>query len=143
MTQILIIEDDRLFADALACMLRLEGYEVLTACSAAEGIQFGLEYNPDVVIADWSLGAGLSGGEVCRRILAVRTEARAIFITSHQDVAARIKRYGDDFTTVMTKPFHKEDILRAIRLALSGGAAPRSTYAPPHYVREDAIHGVY
>jgi DNA-binding response OmpR family regulator len=143
MTQILIIEDDRLFADALACMLRLEGYEVLTANSAAEGIQLGLESNPDVLIADMSLGPGLPGYEACRRIMAVRTEARAILMTGHQDAVARIQRYCSDFNVVMAKPFHKEDILAMIRLALFDGEPARSTCPPPHFVRENALGGVY
>jgi DNA-binding response OmpR family regulator len=139
MTQILIVEHDRLFADALACTLRCEGYEVLTAVGAAEGIQLGLESNPDVVIAAWSLGGGLPGCEVCRRILAVRTEARAILVADHQDAAARVRQHCRDFASVIVKPFHKDDILKAIRRALSGGATPWPAGSPPHYIQEGAL----
>ena len=70
MARILIVEDDRPFAAALASSLRRAGHDVSVAASAEEGIELGLTGRPDVVIADWMLGGNLHGGEVCRRILA-------------------------------------------------------------------------
>ena len=69
MARVLIVEDDRPFADALAFAFRLEGYEVLEAATADEGIRIGLAHYPDIIIADWMLRSDLHGGEVCRQIL--------------------------------------------------------------------------
>ena len=50
MARVLIVEDDRPFADALAFAFRLEGYEVLDAATADEGVRLGLAHYPDLLL---------------------------------------------------------------------------------------------
>ena len=120
MARILIVEDDRPFADALASTLRLEGHEVLAADNADEGIRLGVAQRPDVVIADWMLKNDLHGGEVCRRIRADRPHTKTIIITGYPDaVSAQIGRWRASIEAVVEKPFHKEQIIEAIDRALS------------------------
>ncbi len=124
MAQILIVEDDSPFADALAFMLRLEGHDVLVAVSADEGIRLGLAHRPDVVIADWMLKSNLHGGEVCRRIHAVCPSVKTLIMTGYLDVVPEVGRWSEYGETVIRKPFHKEDILDAVNRALSCKVAP-------------------
>jgi len=123
MARILIVEDDRPFADALACILELEGYEVLTANSAEHGVRLGVENIPDLIIADWMLKSEMHGGEVCRRIHDVRPGAKTIMMTGHQEHIFQAARYCKGVEAVIVKPFHKKEILDAVRLALSEGMA--------------------
>ena len=119
MARILIVEDDRPFAEALTAMLRLEGHEVLAADNADEGIRLGLVQHPDVVVADWMLKDDLHGGEVCRRIHVACPRAKAIIITGYPTVAAQASRWCACIEAVVEKPFRKEKIIEAINQALS------------------------
>jgi DNA-binding response OmpR family regulator len=120
MARILIVEDDRPFADALAFTLRLEGHEVSVALSADEGIELGLAQCPDVVIADWMLRNELHGGEVCRRIHAACASVKTIIMTGYLEAVPEVGRRSEYGQAIIEKPFHKEDILAAVNRALSG-----------------------
>jgi DNA-binding response OmpR family regulator len=131
MGQILIVEDDRPFAEALALMLRLERHEVLIAVSADEGVRLGLAQRPDVVIADWMLKNKLDGGEVCRRIRDVCPPVKCIVVTGYLDLLPEIARRCPHLEAVITKPFHKEDIVKAVNRASSGA----TIHDPGHHSR--------
>ena len=132
MTRILIVEDNRSFADALACALEVEGYDVLVADNAADGIQLGLSQCPDVVISDWMLRNEVHGGEVCRRIRVACREVKIIIITGHQEFVSKARRYCERVEAVIEKPFHKEEILSVVRHALSNDLIPTSDDSRDH-----------
>lgn len=124
MCQILIVEDDRPFADALSRMLRLEGYDVLTAASAEQGIRLGVAHCPNVVVADWMLTDDVHGGEVCRRIHAASPSVRCIIVTGYLDAVSEASRECEYMEAIVAKPFHKEEIVGLIQKALGGPAIP-------------------
>ena len=119
MARILIVEDDRPFADALAFALRPAGHDVLVAASAEEGIEIGLTGRPDVVIADWMLGGNLHGGEVCRRIRAACPSAKVIIMTGYLDGVSEVERWSEYGEMLLEKPFHQEAMLKAVNRVLS------------------------
>lgn len=49
---ILIVDDDRSVADTFARMLKLEGFRVATALSAAAGLEVASAVQPDAIILD-------------------------------------------------------------------------------------------
>ena len=130
MGQILIVEDDRSFAEALAYTLGAEGHEVLVAAGANEAVALAAACRPDVIVADWSLGAGAHGGEVCRQVRFLCPNAKAIIITGHQDVARQAFRYCRCIEAVLAKPFHMEQIIAAVRRALSTGVVLQQAVEP-------------
>jgi DNA-binding response OmpR family regulator len=119
MARVLIVEDDRPFADVLAFAFRLDGHEVFVATTAGEGVRLGWAHSPDVIIADWMLRSDLHGGEVCRRIHAVCPLVKAIIITGRSDIVSQAARYCECVTAVVEKPFHTEEIIQAVNQALS------------------------
>jgi DNA-binding response OmpR family regulator len=119
MARVLIIEDDRPFADALAYAFRPEGHEVLVAATADEGIQLGLAHRPDVIIADWMLRSDLHGGDVCQRIYDACPLVKAIIITGCSEVVSQAAQCSPCVAAIVEKPFHTEEIIGAVRLALS------------------------
>jgi two-component system, sensor histidine kinase len=67
--KVLHIEDDPSFARAVARLLRIEGYEVISAASGDEAIQVvesGLV--PDVILADCHLPSVMTGDQVAADI---------------------------------------------------------------------------
>jgi two-component system, OmpR family, response regulator len=142
MARILIVEDDPFFADVLACTLKLEGHDTTVANDACEGIRLGLISRPDVVIADWSLRNTLNGGEVCRRIRVICPRCKTIIITGHQELVSEALRYCDHAEAVIAKPFHKQEILGALRKALDHNVAPAPIKIFDPDLREDVFQPV-
>ena len=106
------------FADVLACTLRVEKHDVAVANTAAEGIRLGVADRPDVVVAAWVLRGDVHGGEVCRRIHAASPCMKAVIITGRDELVSCAKRYCRCAVAVLAKPFHREDLLGAVRKAL-------------------------
>jgi two-component system OmpR family response regulator len=123
MARILIVETNPFFADVLACTLWAEKHDVVVANSAEEGIRLGAASRPDVVVAAWLLRGELRGGDVCRRIRAASPGTKVIIITGRDELISQAKKYCRCVVAVLAKPFHREDILAAVRKALCGGAA--------------------
>jgi two-component system, OmpR family, response regulator MprA len=123
MARILIVDSNSSFADVLARTLGLEEYDVEVANTAGDGVRLGLADHPDVVIAAWSLRNDVHGGEVCRRIRAASPGTKAVIITGRTELVSQAKRYCGGAAAVLTKPFHREDILGAVRRALCSDAA--------------------
>jgi DNA-binding response OmpR family regulator len=130
MARVLIVEDDRFFAEALARTLGLAGHEVAVAGGAREGVRRGEEYRPDVLVAVWCLKGDVDGGEVCRRIHAACPAVRAIVITAHPERTFEAAHCSECVEAVLIKPFHKNEILEAVRRAAAGTAGFASAPSP-------------
>jgi PAS domain S-box-containing protein len=65
--RLLIVDDNTDTVDSLAMLLRLAGYQVITATNGPAGLQAVLAESPDVVLMDLGL-PGIDGFEVARRI---------------------------------------------------------------------------
>ncbi len=68
-TCLVLIEDEADFRDALADLLRLEGYRVVVASSGAEGLEVVRAVRPAAVLCDLGL-PDMDGHEVARRLRA-------------------------------------------------------------------------
>jgi DNA-binding response OmpR family regulator len=120
MARILIVEDDRFFAEALAGTLEWAGHEVAVAGGGDEGVRRGEGYRPDVLIAVWCLKGDVDGGEVCRRVEAACPAVRAVMITAHQERVFEAAHCSECVEAVLVKPFHKNEILDAVRRVTAG-----------------------
>src|SRR6267143_827399 len=67
MKTILVVEDDRKIASALAIRLEAAGYEALTAVNGLEGIGLVLDQKPDLIIMDIWMPVGI-GFSVAQRL---------------------------------------------------------------------------
>lgn len=82
----LIVDDDRLFRQAVRQLLELES-EISVVGEAGDGeeaLQLAQELQPDVVLMDITMPR-LSGLEATRRIKAERPETKVIVLTVHQE----------------------------------------------------------
>lgn len=66
--KILLVEDDPMTRISLRRLLAAKGYSVLESCSGSEGLRIARSSKPDLVIADWVLGTGLQGVDLCVRL---------------------------------------------------------------------------
>ena len=67
MTRVLVVEDEESYSDALAYMLRKEGFEVAVAAPGRDALAEFDRTGADIVLLDLML-PGMPGTEVCRQI---------------------------------------------------------------------------
>ncbi len=119
MTRVLVVEDEESFSDALAYMLRKEGFEVAIAETGPEALEEFDRTGADLVLLDLML-PGLNGTEVCRAIRQ-RSNVPVIMLTakdSEIDKVVGLEIGADDY---VTKPFSTRELLARIKAVLRRG----------------------
>ncbi len=116
MGTILIVEDTLSELELMSHYLREGGYNVINAVGAQEALNKVLEQKPDVIITDVVM-PGMSGFELCRRLKThPETEKVPIVICSSKDQEIdRLWGMKQGADAYITKPFTREQILRAIK----------------------------
>ncbi|MGB8170928.1 MAG: response regulator transcription factor [Chthoniobacteraceae bacterium] len=130
--KILIIEDEPRMRKNMATVLKMEGYEVVTAENGEVGVESAKRELPALVLCDVMMPK-LDGYEVLAALRAEETTARIpfIFLTAKgekADLRAGMNLGADDY---LTKPADIDDLLAAITTRLarrdeiaSGSGAP-------------------
>ncbi|MEW6201385.1 MAG: response regulator, partial [bacterium] len=82
--RILLIDDDKGFAEAITKKLAIEGYEVDWAASGEEGLKKADSGDYAAVVLDYLL-PGINGLETLERLKKQSPSMPVIFITAHGD----------------------------------------------------------
>lgn len=114
-SRVLIIEDNRDAADALALYLQAAGQEVATAADGPTGVAAALRSRPDVIICDIGL-PGMDGYEVARTLRSEPGFRDCLFlaVTGYGDVADRERTRDAGFDHHLTKPADPGEVARLI-----------------------------
>jgi signal transduction histidine kinase/ActR/RegA family two-component response regulator len=115
--KLLHIEDDPAIAEAVAMLLKIEGYDVSSAESAAQALELldteGLR--PDVIVSDYQLPAGATGVEVVRAI-AARLGAKPPTILLTGDISQKTREdVAQIADRVLAKPVDTNLLLGSLR----------------------------
>lgn len=119
MTRVLVVEDEESYRDALAYMLRKEGFDVVTAADGDEGLTAYDQGGADIVLLDLMM-PGVPGTEVCRQ-LRQRGPVPVIMVTARDseiDKVVGLELGADDY---VTKPFSQRELVARIRAVLRRG----------------------
>jgi CheY-like chemotaxis protein len=113
--RILLVEDDPLVADALAQLLRCDGYQVDVVDNGIRALAELAVRDYDVIVCDVSLPE-LDGPGVYRGVslIAPHLLPRFIFITGH-DVVAGEEGLAQVSAPLLHKPFEIDQLQQAIR----------------------------
>ena len=79
--RILIVDDNKVAADALAKLLKYLGYNISVAYDGLSGIDSFIDYGPDFVFLDISM-PDLDGHEVARRIRSIEKEDKRVILVA-------------------------------------------------------------
>jgi two-component system response regulator RegX3 len=114
---ILVIDDDHLTRDSLAATLSIEGFVVLTAGTADEGIAHLASDPPALVILDTQIGDS-DGFGVFTRITAVAPGVPVIMITEENDELDAVLALEAGAADHLTKPPRPRELTARIRAVL-------------------------
>lgn len=119
--RVLVVEDDRHTRGINVLALRTDGYEVLEAVSAEEGIRAALSEKPDLIVMDLAL-PGTNGYQATERIKKEMAPEPPLIIvlTAHAlrvDLDAARRAGCDAF---LTKPIDPFDLVHEVERLLEG-----------------------
>jgi DNA-binding response OmpR family regulator len=130
--RVLVVEDHRRLATAVAEGLRREGMAVDLAFDGADALAHVRVNRYDVVVLDRDL-PGVHGDQVCRALVAGRSETRVLMLTAASTIKDRVEGLDLGADDYLPKPFDFAELLSRIR-ALGRRAVPP---LPPTFARGD------
>ncbi|GGM77878.1 transcriptional regulatory protein CutR [Thermopolyspora flexuosa] len=120
--RVLVVEDERVLADAIATGLRREAMAVDVAYDGAAALEKTSYVDYDVIVLDRDLPK-VHGDEVCRRLVARRNPSRILMLTAAGEVDDRVEGLELGADDYLAKPFVFMELVARVR-ALARRTAP-------------------
>jgi two-component system, cell cycle sensor histidine kinase and response regulator CckA len=117
---VLLAEDEQDVREVAREFLESGGYTVLEAQDGAEALRLAGEHKGaiDLLVTDMVM-PGMSGKELAGLLAQQRAGMRVIFMSGYSEHAAAEAAQGDSSLRLLTKPFSRGTILRAVREILN------------------------
>ncbi len=119
---ILVIDDDEAIRLLFKETLEDLGHRVITAGTAAEGLELVKQQDFALVFLDLKM-PGMDGAEFFRQIKTIRPKLPVIIITGYPDSDIMARALAEGPFGVMNKPFSESDIVVAVNTFLGISAA--------------------
>ncbi|MGO9086033.1 MAG: response regulator transcription factor [Candidatus Sulfotelmatobacter sp.] len=132
---VFVVDDDVSVRESLELLIRCEGWQPETFASAQEFLDYPRVLIPNCLVLDVSL-PGLNGLDLQRIVADERTDMPIIFITGHGDVPMTVQAMKAGAVEFLTKPFHDDVLLTAIRAALQRSRVALSLEAEMRVLRD-------
>ena len=132
MSQILVVDDEPVFRDALAFNLRRDGFEVVTAGDGLAAVDAFHSVAPDLILLDLML-PGISGIEVCKRVRE-NSSVPIIMVTAKDDEIDKVVGLEVGADDYLTKPYSYRELLARIRAVLRRTASETAPASEPNEV---------
>jgi two-component system KDP operon response regulator KdpE len=116
MTRVLVVDDDRALARALAINLRARGFEVDVALGGRDALSSAGSRPPDVVVLDLGL-PDLDGLEVLEGLRGW-TSVPVIVLSAREDQREKVAALDAGADDYVTKPFGMDELLARVRAAV-------------------------
>jgi two-component system, OmpR family, KDP operon response regulator KdpE len=125
----LVIDDETQIRKFLDIGLRAEGYDVLLAANAAEGLALAATRDPDVVILDIGL-PDREGHDVLAE-LRQWSQVPVLMLSVRDTEQEKVKALDAGANDYMTKPFGIQELMARLRALMRNRVV--GTEAPPRY----------
>lgn len=112
--RILVIEDEKRLAQALAHILSEQKYMVDIAFDGRDGLDYALSGIYDVIILDIMLPK-MDGYEVASSLRKEKIATPILMLTAKDQIADKVKGLDSGADDYMTKPFASEELLARVR----------------------------
>lgn len=109
---ILFIDDDSDFREAVAFILKSEGFDVVSKPDGSDLLEYLEKNKPDIAILDYHL-PGENGINLAKKIKSFHATKKmpVIMVSSYQDVKEKASETGIDF---LSKPLDFENLISAL-----------------------------
>ncbi len=121
---ILVVDDELIMRKTLGELLRLEGYQVMTASNGDEAIQLisgslgqSTKETFDLILLDLKM-PGRDGLDVLRKTVEVSPETQVILLTAHGSLQSAIEALRQGARDYLLKPASPDQILASVRHSL-------------------------
>jgi len=130
--RVLVVEDFEVLARSIGTGLRREGMAVDVVLDGTDAVAHLAVTRYDVVVLDRDL-PGVHGDDICRQIVADRSDIRVLMLTAADTVKDRVDGLGLGADDYLPKPFAFAELVARVR-ALGRRATPLT---PPILCYED------
>jgi len=113
MNAVLLVDDERDFADLLAERLQARGFTVQTAYDGEEALRLVADHELDVAVLDVNL-PGIDGLSLLRELKKLKPQAEALMLTGQNDLATAVMGMKLGATDYLVKPVPIERLTEAI-----------------------------
>ena len=110
---VLIVDDEPTVLDATSMLLKIEGFDVLTAASESEALECVSKRTPDLLITDYHLRDGRTGVEVIRSVRKQASIDVPVILVSGDTSDAIVVNNLED-TSFLTKPVNTDELVAEI-----------------------------
>lgn len=115
--KILIVEDEKHLAQAIAATLSAHAYTVDIANDGISGATQASSGIYDLVILDVML-PGKDGFEILEEVRSLAPETRVIMLTARSELSDKLNGLKNGADDYMTKPFHMEELIARVDIQL-------------------------
>ncbi|MCB1714460.1 MAG: EAL domain-containing protein [Candidatus Competibacteraceae bacterium] len=111
---VLVVDDDRDFADSTTDLLEISGYHAIPAYSATEALQIASREQVEVALIDVKLGA-TSGVELVGQLRRIREHMLCVMVTGYASMETAVQALKQGAYDYLYKPFNTEDLLISLQ----------------------------
>jgi DNA-binding response OmpR family regulator len=121
--RVLVVEDHKRLAEAIASGLRSEGMAVDLAFDGQEALSQVALTSYDVIVLDRDL-PGVHGDEVCKTLVGGQSTSRVLMLTAASTVTDRVEGLALGADDYLPKPFDFAELVARIRALARRAAVP-------------------
>ncbi|HEX2924170.1 MAG TPA: PAS domain-containing protein, partial [Chloroflexota bacterium] len=115
---ILVVDDDQIQRGVSTALLETLGYQVRTASSGEEAVEFLRSHSVDLLMLDMIIEDKIDGTETYRRVLEVRPGQRAIVVSGYAESDRVREALALGVGAYLRKPLTIVDLAKAVRAEL-------------------------
>lgn len=114
---LLLVDDEENVLQSLKRILRREGYQILTAASAEQGLELMAQNPVHVLLSDQRM-PGMSGVEFLRRVKTMHPDVVRMILSGHTEIATLTEAINKgEIYQFIAKPWENETLIAQIREA--------------------------
>jgi PAS domain S-box-containing protein len=113
--RVLVVDDEREVAEAIALLLNLEGFDLAVASSEAEALEAVASAAPDIIVSDYQLRAGQTGVGVVNAVRKRLSRAVPVVFLTGDTARSELTDSQIAVSTVLSKPVQADELLDAVR----------------------------
>ena len=113
MKKILIVDDDRDFAEGIGDILELNGHEVILAFSGKKALEIVKNETVDIVFMDIRMPR-MNGVETTKKLKNIAPDIRIVMMTGYSDKTLRDQAINNGALSILNKPVDIKELLAFI-----------------------------